>query len=53
MLLNIRVHSISVPFDDSLYVYSNFTIIKIHRHYGKEIMRWNISVDVIQARHIH
>jgi hypothetical protein len=49
MLLSIRVHSISVHFYDSLYYYSNLTIIKTHRHYVKEIMRWTISVDVIQA----
>jgi hypothetical protein len=49
MLLSIRVHSISVHFYDSLYYYSNLTVIKTYRHYVKEIMGWTISVDVIQA----
>ena len=44
MLLSIRVH-----FYDSLYFYSNLTVIKTYRHYVKEIMGWTISVDVIQA----
>jgi hypothetical protein len=36
-------------FYDSLYYYSNLTVIKTYRHYVKEIMGWTISVDVIQA----
>jgi hypothetical protein len=49
MLLSIRVHSISVHFNESLYYYSNLIEIKTYRRYVKDIMRWTISVDVIQA----
>jgi hypothetical protein len=49
MLISIRVHSISVHLDDSLYYYSNMNAIKTYRHYVKEIRRWTISVDVIQT----
>lgn len=49
----IRVHSISVYYYDSLYVYSELGVIKTYRHYGKDSRGWNNNVDVIQARHIH